>query len=323
MEFSELKSNDRYNAFQNYISVKEAKETGIIPVSYHTIFKDRCLCGSENIVRLSDNKENADAITSVQCCNPRCYIKLAGNLAQMMRKYEISDFGFETAKELISYTYPNLEHKSHLDVLLLNGEDLPYLAGSRITALGQLVTQLVKSKQSLAQLLSSIGIPQWDSSIYPVAKDFSSVIEIVDAINKAGDTRNFLAQYGIRSIQKIYYFEEYIPDMYIAEYIIGQANIRKKAIRSIKIAITGELYFNGKRTTKSEYINILNDISVTKDGIQIFEFTQTSGAVTAPYVVADLVSTSAKYLTGKRNNTLITSNQLYDKIKKVVNEYNV
>ena len=52
MTFEEMKKDhDHYDAYKDWVSVAEAKKTGLIPKKYHKYFPDTCDCGSENIIK--------------------------------------------------------------------------------------------------------------------------------------------------------------------------------------------------------------------------------------------------------------------------------
>lgn len=53
MTFEEMKKDhDHYDAYKDWVSVVEAKKTGLIPKKYHKYFPDTCDCGSENIIKI-------------------------------------------------------------------------------------------------------------------------------------------------------------------------------------------------------------------------------------------------------------------------------
>ena len=83
MQFNEMRNNfDKMGAFLNFISVREAKEVGIIPDFAAEYFPERCQCGSEMIL---DKFSRA----RLQCCNPFCSVKQAYMLSEMFRRFGI------------------------------------------------------------------------------------------------------------------------------------------------------------------------------------------------------------------------------------------
>lgn len=322
MRFRELQDRDDYNAFDNYMSVIEAKKQGIIPEDYVNIFQDECKCGSDMIIRLTPDENGHKKIKAVQCCDPRCYIKVAGNLSYFLERLGIKDFGMQTAIKLIHAIYNDLEHKSHFDVFFLPIESLPELSSLHEVALAQANYKLLNEEMSLSQVLSLGAIPAWETSIQEVMQNYSDMDEVLVEIEEMGSIRAFLAQYNIRSEQKLFYFKEYLPDMCILASLLGENKLRPKAKQPYDICITGSLVLEGNRITKAAFVELLNRISRAEDGTQLFEFKNTSGPMTASYVVADAPSSSAKYKAGLRANNLITSDKLYNKVIKAVKLYN-
>ena len=89
-------------------------------------------------------------------------------------------------------------------------------------------------------------------------------------------------------------------------------------MRTVPICITGSVAPNGERMTKNKFIDILNEASITKDGIQLFEFSLSSAIKSVPYIVADYRSNTTKYIEGQERNVLITSTNLLDMVKRMV-----
>ena len=113
--FSEI--NDKYGAFYQYVTIRDAKEMGIIPKQYEEVFPDFCECGSENIIKKS--------LTQAMCCDPRCKVKLAYALSEMFSRFGVKGVGDETCKKMIYGIYDKLKYKSHLEVFLLEYADYP------------------------------------------------------------------------------------------------------------------------------------------------------------------------------------------------------
>ena len=173
---------------------------------------------------------------------------------------------------------------------------------------------------SLAELVSNLSIPMWDKSIYNVMSNFNTVDEFIAAMNSHKDTPAFLASYGIHDLKKSYYLEEFIPELYLAEAWL-QNNIRSKAVSTINICITGSVITGGTRLTKKQYIDLLNDIAVSKNGVRLYEFKKTEAVESVAYVVADYPTSHRKYIRGKERGVLITSTELINKIKEVIRVY--
>ena len=117
MIYDEFKKLDEYNAFAEFISVSQAKSSGIIPESFHNIFQDKCKCGSDFII--SEN------LTQLQCCDPRCKIKMGHTLADILARFDCKNLGPATCLSIMSECYDKLKYKSPVEVLMMDIKDYP------------------------------------------------------------------------------------------------------------------------------------------------------------------------------------------------------
>lgn len=314
MNFQELKELDTFNAFEEFTTVTDAKALGIIPKAYHNVFKETCECGSDFIV-----KKN---LTTVQCCNPRCFIKLGYMLAETLSRFDVKGIGPETCIDLVKNKYNSLKYKSHVEFLAFTSADLPeWLNNARGDTYLSCLYDIRQHEYSIGDLSANLAIPAFDTTIKKLLKPYSSVDELVKNISDAGGISNYLNRYGIADRQKAFYLKEFLPDLVLAEYLFA-GNVRLKGMHTVSICITGYLRVDGKSMTKKAFVELLNLAGKAEDGTQLLEFNQTSAVESVPYIVADAPSTNSKYLRGKARNVLITSTELLNEVRKVVGEYN-
>lgn len=314
MKFEELKELDAFNAFDEFTTVADAKALGIIPKAYHDIFKETCDCGSDFIVKTN--------LSTVQCCNPRCYIKLGYMLAETLGRFDVKGIGPETCLDLVKSKYHTLKYKSHVEFLAYTDADLPYwLNNARGDTYLSCLYNIRQHEYSIGDLSANLAIPAFDSTLKKLLKPYSSFDELVNAISEAGGISNYLNSIGISDKQKAFYLKEFLPDLVLAEYLFA-GNVRLKGMHTVNICITGYLSVEGRSMTKKAFVELLNLVSKAEDGTQLLEFNQTSAVESVPYIVADAPSTNSKYLRGKDRNVLITSTELLNEVRKVVGEYN-
>ena len=147
MEFIDLKKIDKFGAFNKFKSVEEAKRVEWIPKEYHNIFPQKCECGSEMII----NEE----LTQLQCCNPRCYIKLGWMLYEMFSRFGCKNVGPATCKSVMKELIKKkqLKYSSHIEVLSLNPAHYPLsVSGAKSYDFERAIVTILSSKLTLAQI---------------------------------------------------------------------------------------------------------------------------------------------------------------------------
>lgn len=315
MEFRELANT--YGAYDNFITVREAKEQGIIPAVYVDrddpeggIFPDRCKCGSENIIT-RDLKRGT-------CCNPRCRIKLGYALSEMFSRCGIKGIGDQTCIRMINSIYPELQYKSHVEVLMMEYKDYPYslygtVAGQTMFCACQ---KIRKRQMTFAGMVSLLGVPELSTSTGTLFRGINNAEQMISSIKSYGGIASYCSQRGVNDPEKMFWLYNSLVDIILANSACY--NLRPEGIRRIRICITGMVSVGGERMTRNAFVNYCNSIARYDNGVQILEIENTSAKESCAYVVADYPSTSSKYLAGRERGVLITADDFVNKIKEVI-----
>ena len=320
MKFEELKAIDEYNAFSEFITVAEAKRTGIIPSDYHNIFDDKCDCGSDNII--------TTGLTRERCCNPRCYIKQGWMLYDMFSKFDCQNIGPATCLDIAEYFCETPKHparfknNSYIDLLgMKQSEYPPYLQSVRGDEVYSGVLKILSKKKSLIELLSKLGLPELDSKIETIFCTSENINDFLDRVNDNGGLKKYLESCCIKSSMIAFIIKQFLLDMALAESYCSKA-ITARAMKRIKVCITGSVYLDGEYMSRDRFLAYINDLSVSNDGTRFYEISLTSSPNVAFKTITDSKSiTSRKHKEAVKIGNLITSTDFVKMIKEVVNDY--
>lgn len=307
-DFSQVKDN---KAYEEFMSIKEAKEKGLLPVDYHNYFKDRCECGCEFIIK--------NNLTTVQCCNPRCFIKSAYRLSNLLENFGLKGVASRTCESIIlSYSDVGLDI-SHIQAFVLSLFRHPdaLLGTAKLDVYKSNVTEMLERKYTFSELLSKLALPDFGTRSDKIFEGIQGIDDLLNKVKEVGSYSAFFARRGVYDEAKINSFQTYIGDIILLTSILEQ-NVRRQGLQHIAICITGSLAPNGIKTIKQAYIDMLNEASITKDGIQLFEFSMSSAVKSVPYIVADYKSNTSKYTEGLNRNVLISSTDLLNIVKRTV-----
>lgn len=319
MKFEELLEMETYGAFDDYVTVNEAKSSGLIPEDYNNIFKDKCNCGSDMIINSN--------LAQLQCCDPRCYIKLGHMLSELFSRFGCKNLGPATCLSIM-YSYRNeLEKFSHIEIIGL--ENVPYClpdgkVNDYITAI-----QLIHSKRfTLSELVGKLGIPELESSTNKIFEGFSTIGELCEDFQSnggAGAIPGFLMQRGIQDKKVWFYMRTFFWDIVKACVVLSDV-LRPLAYKEVEIVITGNVSPYGYKSTKSEFIEMLNTEGTLPNGQRLFGFKSSSAIMSVDIVVADYPSGNRKYTKAKEREevegkVIYTSTELLEYIKEQVKPY--
>lgn len=271
-----------------FITIKSAKDTGLIPTPWHNIFKDTCIyCDSDMVI--------SDSLTIMHCSNPRCFRRIAGQVTSIL-----SELGYKGWGESKVYSYVK---QNRIDSALQFILDPPY----ELSNLRQDITDL---KYSYIQLIQLLNIPNLKDRVPQLFKGIDTFEEYTNEVNLAGGLLKFcesrlggtVLPVSIAEILATYY-----PELACIHDVFP---VVKHASKVMLIAITGTVQNvtdNGKRLTKDAYISVLNDI-LRPAGLAI---RKSDALASVSYIVADSPSNHAKYRKGLERGNLITSDTLY------------
>lgn len=310
MTFDDLKEIDKFGAFNEYVSVPDAKLEGVIPKEYHAFIPDKCVCGSENIITRS--------LTQPMCCNPRCRVKLALTLTEIVKSSNVQGVGEATCKTLVDNKYDDLRFKSVVELVAMPFSSYPYTLKQSVlgNTLHRACVGLFNNKYTLPELVALLKIPGIDSVSTTIFKGSNSLADFCTSVKNSGKFVDFCNSRGVYDTKKIFYLYTFMRDIHLAETVFRKC-IRKQGNRMMNVCITGSLKVDGVSVTRSSFIKMCNEIGCV-DNMQLFEIKNTSAVESVPYVIADYRSGSSKYLAGERRGVLITAQCFIDKLRGVV-----
>lgn len=308
MNYEEFVVSDRYGAFSDYTSVKNAKETGLIPPEYEKIFPDKCECGSDMII--SDNR------TFIKCCDPRCPIKLGKMLSQTFANFGMKNVGDGTTIPLIKEMIHIKKISSHVAALRLDSTWKPLsLFGAKGDIYYDNLNQIFSKKYTLGDLISKIAIPSLDTTAKKIFDNYPSVESLLQ--HGDGDLRIPLRKCGIYDTKVVYYLDTYLQDIYLATELFKN-NILSTVYDDINIVITGSVAPEGVPMSRNEFIEYINELTILPDGRQIVGFKLSGAVQSVEYIIADQPSNSRKYKIGLERNIIISSTDFVKLVKDVV-----
>lgn len=312
--FEKLKAHDRTGAFNEYLSMEVAKERLIIPKEYHEYFRNRCDCGSEFIIK--------ESLTQAQCCNPKCKIKMSYSMSKMLENFGVTGIGERTCNSIISsfdYLKTNL---THIQAFVLSLYEVPAIISNTVKGdtYQANVRKLLSKKYTFGEFISKLAIPGFGPQSFEIFAGINNVEHFLKVTKEYANYTEFFASRGVYDVTKINNFCMYIEDIVLISSLL-ESSIRQQGLQRLPIAITGSVRPDGVPKTKSEFIDLLNSTACTKDGIQLFEFSLSSALKSVSYIVADYRSSSRKYKEGEARGVLISSTQLLNIIRELVNKF--
>lgn len=344
MEFAEFRSaHDKYGAYDSWVTVGEAKEQRMIPEKYWDFFPNVCECGSENII--SSNLKRCT------CCSPRCYVKEACKLAEMLKRLGFKGFGQATCTTVLNSLHaedayrrrmieqdpgcglkPLFTYGSYVECFSVPFEDYP--AQLRNLHIGveffQASMKAASTQLTFPQLISCLSIETLGNSAGTLLSGIGSFKELVQKINECGGLRNFCAARGVYAPQLLNSLYGSLQEIGIADCIFRKS-LRREGLSRIDLCITGRMTLDGCVLTKNAFIDRLHSLCVDRDGVQLFEFRLGKARETSPFIVYSKTSGSASFNAGKRRGrvedqfgehpVLITADDMYALVKKYMEDW--
>lgn len=303
MTFEEMKKDhDHYDAYKDWVSVVEAKKTGLIPKKYHKYFPDTCDCGSENII-----KNNLRQFT---CCDPKCYQKEACQMAEFMSRSNIERLGEANCLRIISLfrSYDERLKRtgresifptgSFLDIFDVPYENWPLETGSALERDFAVAVETLKNGDvTFPELISRLGIESLGSNSLKLFDGLCCAKDLANAIDKEGGVRYFCYSRGVYAPDIINNVYESLIDIANAERLFHHS-LRRQGVITLDVCVTGSSILKRASLTKSQLISILNKASIGETGIQYFEFRLCTALQSAPFILYTNPSSSAKFRAG-------------------------
>lgn len=309
MTVSEFKEkHDHYAAYVDWVSVADAKASGLIPEAYQDYFPDLCDCGSENMI-----KNNLRQIT---CCDPKCFQKEACQMSEFLTRSNIKGFGDATCLAVLqsfrNYDKYLTEHGrdsilptgSFLDVFDVPEEQWPFSVGSAInTDFAAAVEHLKNENIIFPELIRRLGVASLGSNAIKIFDGMSSSRDLLASLKSHGGVRQMCYSAGVYAPMIINNVYESLIDIANAERIF-HSSLRIQGLVPIDVCITGSSVLQGVSLTKSQLVDVLNRASIGQSGIQYFEFHMCTALQSAPFILYTYESNTAKYRAGKARGTI-------------------
>lgn len=305
MTFEEFKNEiDVYQAYWEWNPVSYLKRLGTIPPEYAKFFPDTCECGSDVIMKSS--------LTQSMCCNPQCFVKVGYKLAMFMNKAGVKGLGERTCSILYNAFVqkdstlrkegkePIFKIGSCFEIFTVPYDEYPASVYGSIKAqeFYAAVQAMLKQSYTLPALVGMLALPSLGTRKSAQLLDgIDSFNELVETINNSGGLHNFCYNRGFKSPVVATELRASMNDIAAACYIF-QRTIRSTGMIKIRVCMTGRIVWRGNSITKSKMIELLNSVSVDSEGVQLFEFENTAGCGTDPFVLYSYQSSDRKYTVG-------------------------
>lgn len=326
---------DKAGALNEFFTVAEAKEEGVIPASFAQYIDDYCECGSENIIKGSR--------TQLLCCDPFCSVKQGYKLAAMFSRFGIDGVGPETCKKVYKDLHacnestkdvggtPFLRTKYHLEILLVPWERYPSslrtVAGSNFYRGCQ---KIMHTTVTFPKLMGMLGLKGLGGNTEKLFGGLNSYAEFREEIDKRGSLEAFCAARGFYSSQMLFDIRTACFDMQIADRLFARS-MRSVGMQELNLCITGNIKLKGNSIKKSDFIDLLNKMCTLENGAQIFEVKMTAAIEHNPFVLYSTPSNSAKFVKGQRradvtdafgtHKVLMTVDEFYDLFERKIKEW--
>jgi hypothetical protein len=325
MKAEELFEKDKWGAFFEFVSVEQAKKEEIIPVTHARYFPDKCEEVNDHGIKQGCDSDMiiSRSLTRLMCCNPRCQVKLAYALDEMLDRFSCKHVGEQTCKNIVRYAFKFMELKSHVEILTMEDKHLvPDVRGMNFVWFRQAIAKATETSLTFPDMVSRLAIPEFKTSAIKIFAGISSTKELVEKIKTAGGIQKFMLSKGIEDQMKVFYLSEFLQDIAFAEFRAFK-KIRSVGKMKMQVCITGNLSPEGYKITKAEFIELCNKLG-TVGNYRMFDVEMTTAIQTTAYVIADYRSNTDKYSIAKSREEvegkkiLYTSSEFLRYLKGVV-----
>lgn len=287
MRFNELEASP-LKPFQDFISVKRAKELDLIPQIYSTVFADDCGCGSERMARLSGND---GAVTGITCCDPRCPIKMSYQLTTMFERFGYKGIGKATCTKVVQDFMETGEKFDFADILI-RGDKVISLTGAIGARWGEAMDLIRSSKQNLGSMIYKWSFPGLGSKFEDIMHGISSVSQLAEIIRAEGYFQ-FFSKRGVKSLTTLWYFREYLSEISKLSTEFKDC-ITISLDKVLAICMTGRMQSSLGNLTKKEYLNLCSTYLEQRNLSDPFEIKAVDTVSKATFVIAGEDSVAGK-----------------------------
>lgn len=309
---------DDYNAFANFITIKEAKMRKLIPEEISDYFNEQCKCGSEMII--------STTLKQIMCCDPLCFIKQGYSLDEYLKRNGIKGLGPESCINVIRIYQERAGRKSFIE-MMLSYQDKIHLLGDYGHSVSDAIKVIQSKPITFPNLVASLGLPKLDSKVTTLLRGFSSSESLLWTLvqNYDGNLSYFFDIRNVFDPTFRFYFKFYLHDIcYLTD---RYPNILKQANRVIKVCVTGSVSPNGIPMNRQNFVAYCNSVATTADGVRLYEIENSTAIHTVSYLICDVPNSHSKYNVAKAREEaegvkiIYTSSEFVNLLKEGVINY--
>jgi len=237
-----------------WITIREAKEIGILPEEYHECIAETC---RTEIGGCGEDLYTTRNLKTQKCMNPRCILKQTGRMVQMLNNFGIIGIGPKFARNFMV----NNGFVSHINILVATKEQM-YATGrfADSARLYKRIQEVLAQRYTYADIISRMGFPGLGVTAKDIFRDFYN-LEVMEAfLSLTNRTRfDYLMSLNGISFKKATEIEKTM-DTFRVE-LVQIANIFKLLVpgkKHIKLVMTGDIVYYCM--TKPNYIAYLNRV---------------------------------------------------------------
>jgi len=307
MLFEELKKS-QLQPFQDFLSVKKAKELNIIPDDYDVYFKEFCECGSERMVRVAGN---GTSVTGVTCCNLHCYKKIVYQLDELFKRFSVKGVGPAICSKVVWFFIDHNETITFSNILLKSGR-YNGLSGAEEQIWATALETINTSRQTMGEFIYKLSYPGIGEKFDDIFSGLSSIDDLASSIQKEGFL-HFFSSRGVKSFTTLYYFLEYLPEI---SQLLEHYNhtILTSTEKVYTVCMTGKMETVAGRYTKRDFIMQCNSLLLSRNLAEPISLKQVDSVPQAMFIVAGSDSVAAK--TKKYLAAVKKENEIKNQLKK-------
>jgi NAD-dependent DNA ligase len=290
--------------FQDFLSVKKAKELDIIPRDYDVYFKEFCSCGSERIVRVANN---GTSVTGITCCNLHCYEKIVYQLDELFKRFSVKGIGPAICNKVVRFFIDHDENITFANILLKSGR-YNGLSGAEEQAWAAALETINTSRQTMGEFIYKLSYPGIGKKFDDIFNGLSSMDDLACTIQKEGFL-HFFSSRGVKSFTTLYYFLEYLPE--ISQLLEHYKNtILTSTEKVYTVCMTGKMETIAGKYTKRDFIMQCNSLLLSRNLTEPISLKQVDSVSQAMFIVAgsdSVVAKTKKYLAAVKKENEIKS----------------
>lgn len=279
MLLQDFENKETFGYFNGWITMKQAKEEGIIPDYLYDVFKNECVCGSEVIIQRNRKR--------FMCCDTECFEKKAWTIEEVFSRIGAKNTGISFSREVarkLEKRYPKMPLFKQFYLGGIQPGDLSTV--DYITYCDAM--RLLKSKEyTFSEIISVMSIPGFNTKLNYLFRKFDTFEALEKEINKYSSFRSFCVINCITDVTVMFNLYYNLENIKYA-YLFFKQNMVRAASETITIAATGSLVIDGRKLSRNEIAPYLNKIVTDETGRRIINISLVNSFTRAcRYLLAD------------------------------------